>query len=121
MDHDLVVSLVAGKSLSISGRVSDSGRNQYQRLAVALRAYHRSLATDVLRDGTGWVRRMDGSKFVCNLKGIKSSAIRCAIPIELVRVKSHSQDLGSRLLPAKLQLIEQAQTPVRRLKDACGR
>jgi hypothetical protein len=117
VEHDSVVSLVARKNSSISERVSGSGRKQLQRLDLAAHAYQRSLAADVLGDGTGWARPME---FVPNLMRIKSGAIRCAIPVELVRVKSNSRS-WSRLLPAKLQLSEQAQTPVRRLRDACGR
>jgi hypothetical protein len=37
------------------------------------------------------VRFMLGSKFVSNLVGIFSGAIKCAMPVELVSVKSNSQ------------------------------
>jgi hypothetical protein len=61
------------------------------RLNIAPQACQSSFAADVLRNDTQWVRLMPGTKFMSNLVGIHSGAIKCDMPVELVCAKSNSQ------------------------------
>jgi hypothetical protein len=99
VEHDSVVSIVARNGLSISERVSGSIRMQLYRLDVAPQAYQSSFAADVLGNDTGWVRLMHRSKFVSNLVGVHSGAIKCAMPVELVCAKSNSQVIVADFCP----------------------
>jgi hypothetical protein len=120
VEHDSVVGIVTRNGFSISERVSGSGHMRLYRLNVAPQAYQSSFAADVLGNDTEWVRLMPGSKFVSNLVGIHSGAIKCAMPVELVCAKSNSQVILADSCPQSStnRRSPNAGPPP---QDACGR
>jgi hypothetical protein len=44
---------------------------------------------------TGWVRLIHRSKFVSNLVGVHSGAIRCGMAVELICAKNNSQVMNA--------------------------
>ncbi|MBV8362276.1 MAG: hypothetical protein JO189_30730 [Deltaproteobacteria bacterium] len=99
MEYDSVDGIVAWNRFSISERVSGSGHVRLYRLNVAPRAYQSSFVAYVLENDTEWIRFMPGSKFVSNLVGTNSGAIKCAMPVELVCAKSNSQVIFANFCP----------------------
>jgi len=99
VEHDSVIGVIGGNCVSISERVSGSGRKQLYDLHLTPQAYHSSFAADVLESDTAWIRLMQGPKVMSRLVRIQPGAMRCAIPVELVNVKTNSQVMVANSCP----------------------